>query len=119
MFRVEAVPAGELGNSSFLVADPDSGVGFVVDPLRDIERYLKLADGLNVKLTHALDTHLHNDYVSGRRELAAEVGANIDEVQPGGERRDRADGPVRAAPRRTPRAGGAQHPAGPPSRPAR
>src|SRR5947208_239326 len=83
MYTVEAVPAGELGNASFLVADTDRGVGLVVDPLRDIERYLKLADDLHVKLTHALDTHLHNDYVSGRRELAAEVGANTDELNPG------------------------------------
>src|SRR5439155_18793634 len=59
------------------------GVGLVVDPLRDIERYLKLASDLHIKITHALDTHLHNDYVSGRRELAAEVGANTDELNPG------------------------------------
>ena len=83
MYTVEAVPARELGNTSFLVADTDRGVGLVIDPLRDIERYLKLASDLNLKLTHALDTHLHNDYVSGRRELAAEAGANIDELEPG------------------------------------
>src|SRR5439155_12234268 len=46
---------------------------------------MKLASDLNLTLTHALDTHLHNDYVSGRRELAAEVGANVDELAPGGE----------------------------------
>src|SRR5438270_1309049 len=85
MYTVEAVPAGELGNASFLVADTDRGVGMVIDPLRDIERYLKLASDLDVKLTHALDTHLHNDYVSGRRELAAELGTNIDELPVGGE----------------------------------
>ncbi|HAC45812.1 MAG TPA: MBL fold metallo-hydrolase, partial [Chloroflexi bacterium] len=68
MYTVEAIPADELGNSSFLVADPDHGVGFVVDPLRDIERYLQAASRLNVKLSHSLDTHLHNDFVSGRRE---------------------------------------------------
>jgi hydroxyacylglutathione hydrolase len=72
-----------LGNSSFLVADTDRGVGFVVDPLRDVERYLHLASKLHIKLTHSLDTHLHNDFVSGRRELAAEVGANTDELEPG------------------------------------
>jgi len=83
MYTVEAIPAHELGNSSFLVADPDSGAGFVVDPLRDIDRYLQAASRLNVKLRHSLDTHLHNDFVSGRRELAAEVGANIDELDPG------------------------------------
>ncbi|TMD16274.1 MAG: MBL fold metallo-hydrolase [Chloroflexi bacterium] len=85
MYTVEAIPASELGNASFVVADPDRGVGLIVDPLRDIERYLTVAKNLNVKLTHALDTHLHNDYVSGRRELAAEVGANVDELAPGGE----------------------------------
>jgi hydroxyacylglutathione hydrolase len=83
VYTVEAIPAHELGNSSFLVADPDSGVGFVVDPFRDIERYLQASSRLNVKLSHSLDTHLHNDFVSGRRELAAEVGANIDELDPG------------------------------------
>jgi hypothetical protein len=40
MYKVEPIPAHELGNSSFLVADTDSGLGFVIDPLRDIERYL-------------------------------------------------------------------------------
>jgi len=83
VYTVEAIPAHELGNSSFLVADPESGVGFVVDPLRDIERYLQAATRLNVKLSHSLDTHLHNDFVSGRRELAAGVGANIDDLDPG------------------------------------
>ncbi|HKC20159.1 MAG TPA: MBL fold metallo-hydrolase [Candidatus Dormibacteraeota bacterium] len=82
MHTVEAVPAPELGNTSFVVADTERGVGAVIDPFRDIERYLELADDLHIKLTHALDTHLHNDFVSGRRELASEVGANIDEVAP-------------------------------------
>jgi hydroxyacylglutathione hydrolase len=83
MYTVEAVSAPELGNASFVVADTERGVGIVVDPFRDIERYLNLASDLDIKLTHAIDTHLHNDFVSGRRELAAEVGANIDELGPG------------------------------------
>jgi len=85
MYSVEAIPAGELGNASFLVADADRGVGVVIDPLRDIERYLTVAADLGVKLTHALDTHLHNDYVSGCRELAAEVGAGIEPLDAGAE----------------------------------
>ncbi|HSP08489.1 MAG TPA: MBL fold metallo-hydrolase [Candidatus Dormibacteraeota bacterium] len=82
MYRVEAFPAPELGNASFLVADTDRGVGMVIDPLRDIDRYLKVASDLHIKLTHSLDTHLHNDYVSGRRELAAEMGTGIDDLSP-------------------------------------
>ncbi|HEV2141494.1 MAG TPA: MBL fold metallo-hydrolase, partial [Candidatus Dormibacteraeota bacterium] len=85
MYTVEAVPAQELGNTSFVVADTEQGVAVVVDPFRDIERYLHLASDLHVRITHALDTHLHNDFVSGRRELAAEVGADIAEVEAGAE----------------------------------
>jgi hydroxyacylglutathione hydrolase len=85
VYTVEAIPASELGNASFVVADTDRGVGLVIDPLRDIERYLHLASDLNIKLTHALDTHLHNDFVSGRRELEAESGTDIGELEPGSE----------------------------------
>jgi hydroxyacylglutathione hydrolase len=85
MFTIEAIPAPELGNTSFLVADTDRGLGLVIDPLRDIDRYLKVASDKNIRLTHALDTHLHNDFVSGRKELAAEAGTNIEEVEAGQE----------------------------------
>jgi hydroxyacylglutathione hydrolase len=83
MFTVEAFPAAELGNASFLIADADRGVGLVVDPFRDVDDYMTRAGSLGIKLTHALDTHLHNDFVSGRRELAAEAGAVIDELPSG------------------------------------
>src|SRR6202521_6251339 len=85
MFTIEAVPAPELGNASFLVADRERGVALVIDPLRDISRYLRIADSLGVKVTHALDTHLHNDFVSGRRELHAEAGTDIAELPAGNE----------------------------------
>jgi hydroxyacylglutathione hydrolase len=57
----------------------------VVDPLRDVDPYLQRASELDIKLTHALDTHLHNDFVSGRRELAAEAGTDIGALEPAGE----------------------------------
>ena len=85
MYTVEAVPAQELGNASFVVCDVEHGVGLVIDPFRDIERYVNLAEDQHIKLTHTLDTHLHNDFVSGRHELAAELGASVDEVAAGEE----------------------------------
>ena len=85
MFTVEAIPASELGNASFVAFDEENGVGVVIDPLRDIERYVHLASEHRLKLTHALDTHLHNDFVSGRRELAVEAGSNTDELEAGAE----------------------------------
>jgi hydroxyacylglutathione hydrolase len=86
-FIVESFPAPELGNSSFLVADTERRLAVVIDPLRDVDAYLRRADSLGVKVAHALDTHLHNDFVSGRRELQAEAGTEIAELPAGQELR--------------------------------
>jgi hydroxyacylglutathione hydrolase len=83
MFTVQPFAARELGNASFLVADPDAGVAAVVDPFRDVDRYLSYADDHGLRVVRALDTHLHNDFVSGARELAALAGADIDELAVG------------------------------------
>ena len=85
MFAIEAFPATELGNASFLLVDQDHGVGLVVDPHRDVDGYLTRAESLGIKLTHALDTHLHNDFASGRGELAAEAETAIGELDAGEE----------------------------------
>jgi len=52
-----------------------TGVAAVIDPQRDIDRILDLATSRDVRITHVLETHLHNDYVSGGGELAATTGA--------------------------------------------
>jgi hydroxyacylglutathione hydrolase len=66
-----------LGNTSYLIASEAARLAAVLDPQRDIDRYLQRADGLGLKLVYALDTHLHNDFVSGSRELAAQAGVQI------------------------------------------
>lgn len=71
-----------LGNSSYLVASEETGQAAVIDPQRDVERYVQIAEGLGLKLTHALETHLHADFVSGLRELAEQyqlvIGASAE-----------------------------------------
>jgi hydroxyacylglutathione hydrolase len=59
-----------LGHSSYLVADPEAGVAFLVDPDRHIDAYLAAAARLGVLVTDSFETHVHNDYVSGSRALA-------------------------------------------------
>ena len=59
-----------LGHASYLVADPDAGVAFLVDPDRQVEAYLSAAARLGVLVTDSFETHVHNDYVSGSRALA-------------------------------------------------
>lgn len=67
-----------LGNSSYLIASKETGIAAVIDPQRDVDKYLKTADGLGLKLTYALDTHLHADFVSGAHELAHHLGLKHD-----------------------------------------
>ncbi len=66
-----------LGNSSYLVASTVDRVALVVDPQRDVDVYVNAAAELGVTITHALETHLHADFVSGSRELAAKTGCHI------------------------------------------
>jgi hydroxyacylglutathione hydrolase len=64
-----------LGHLSTLIADESSGLGAVIDPRRDVDVYLDAARAADVRISHVVETHLHNDYVSGGRELSALTGA--------------------------------------------
>src|SRR5204862_6653101 len=48
-----------------------------IDPLRDVDRYLDAAAALGAQVTHVFETHVHNDFISGGRELAARAGARL------------------------------------------
>ena len=65
-----------LGHLSTLIADESAGLAAVVDPRRDVDVYLDAARAADVRISHVVETHLHNDYVSGGRELAALTGAS-------------------------------------------
>jgi hydroxyacylglutathione hydrolase len=73
--RIEQFSIGGLGHLSALVADDEAGVAAVVDPRRDVDIYLDAARSQDLRIVGVLETHLHNDYVSGGRELAALTGA--------------------------------------------
>ena len=64
-----------LGHLSTLIGDEEAGVAAVIDPRRDVDIYLAAAAERGLRISHAIETHLHNDYVSGGRELAAAAGA--------------------------------------------
>jgi hydroxyacylglutathione hydrolase len=70
------VDAG-LGNSAYLIGSHDTRKGILIDPLRDVDRYLHAASERRLTLTYVLDTHLHADFVSGNREIAHQTGAVI------------------------------------------
>ncbi len=66
---------GCLAHASYLIGS--EGEAAVVDPQRDVEQYLEEAEKQNLKIKYILETHLHADFVSGHRELAARTGAEI------------------------------------------
>lgn len=70
---VQVVATTSLGDRSYLAHDGQ--VAVAVDPQRDIDRVVLMAGRLGVRVTHVVETHLHNDYVSGGLALAKLTGA--------------------------------------------
>src|SRR5579862_4935229 len=66
-----------LAHASYLIGDPASGIAAVVDPQRDIDRYLAFASENGLRIKHVFLTHLHADFVAGHLELRDRVGATI------------------------------------------
>jgi glyoxylase-like metal-dependent hydrolase (beta-lactamase superfamily II)/rhodanese-related sulfurtransferase len=64
-----------LAHASYLIGS--DGEAAVVDPQRDVEQYLSEAAARNLRIKYVVETHLHADFVSGHRELAARAGAEI------------------------------------------
>lgn len=65
-----------LGCASYLVGDEKTNTALVIDPDRDVQKYLDVAQTLGSKITHVVETHLHADHVSGNTELVARLAAN-------------------------------------------
>src|SRR6266702_4048024 len=75
MTRIWPLPCEGLGNSSYL-AEVAEGLALAVDPGRDPRPYLGLAAAHGLRVAFTADTHVHADFVSGSRELAA-AGARL------------------------------------------
>lgn len=71
--EVKAIRTPSLGDTTYVLAHAEAAL--VIDPQRDIHRFLSEAEGFTI--THVLETHVHNDYVSGGRDLARVAGADL------------------------------------------
>lgn len=77
-----------LAQASYFIGCQKAGVAAVIDAKRDVDTYLEIARQNNMKITHILETHIHADFLTGSRELAALTGAKLylsDEGGPGWE----------------------------------
>ena len=64
-----------LAQASYLIASEDTREAMVVDPNADVGLYTRAAGADRVRITHVTETHIHADFLSGARELAAAAGA--------------------------------------------
>lgn len=74
-----------LAQASYFIGCQKDGVAIVIDPKRDVDTYLKIAEENNMKITHVAETHIHADFLSGSRELQALTGAELYLSDEGGE----------------------------------
>jgi hydroxyacylglutathione hydrolase len=75
--RVEQFFLEGLGHQSYLIVDENTHVAAVVDPRRDIDIYLQAADRAGAQIAWVFETHVHNDYITGAREIRNRTGATI------------------------------------------
>jgi glyoxylase-like metal-dependent hydrolase (beta-lactamase superfamily II)/rhodanese-related sulfurtransferase len=79
--EILTIETPQLGDRSYAIVTGTEAV--VVDPQRDIDRVLELLSDRGARLSHVVETHIHNDYVSGASQLCRITGAIL--VIPTGE----------------------------------
>ena len=73
--KIERFEIPGLAQYSYVISD--SGKAAVVDPIRDLDRYLTYAGKLGLRITHILETHIHADFAAGSVALAEATGAEL------------------------------------------
>ncbi len=73
--RIERFEIPGLAQYSYVVSA--GGSALVVDPIRDIDRYLAYAADQSLNITHVTETHIHADFASGATALVAATGAEL------------------------------------------
>ncbi|NNU27615.1 MBL fold metallo-hydrolase [Isoptericola sediminis] len=74
---LERIYDEDLAQASYFIGCQAKGEAVVVDARRDVAEYLDLAQRHGMQIVAVTETHIHADYLSGTRELAATTGADI------------------------------------------
>jgi hydroxyacylglutathione hydrolase len=75
----------DLAQASYVIGCQAKGEAIVIDPRRDVTPYIDLAARKGMRIVAVTETHIHADYLSGSRELAAATGATLYVSGEGGE----------------------------------
>src|SRR5699024_6590603 len=74
---IERIYDKDLAQASYFIGCQAKNTAVVVDPRRDIDVYQAMAEKNGMTIVAVAETHIHADYLSGTRELAAAVGADV------------------------------------------
>ena len=73
--KIEQIYTGCLAQGAYYIES--KGEAAIIDPLREVEPYIKKAASNNARIKYVLETHFHADFVSGHLDLASKTGAEI------------------------------------------
>jgi glyoxylase-like metal-dependent hydrolase (beta-lactamase superfamily II)/rhodanese-related sulfurtransferase len=73
--KVEQLYTQCLAEAAYLIVSKDEAA--IIDPLREVQPYIDLADKYGAKIKYVFETHFHADFVSGHLDLARKTGAQI------------------------------------------
>jgi len=73
--KIHQLYTGCLAEAAYFIVS--NGEAAIIDPIRDTEAYLKMAEQHNATIKYIFETHFHADFVSGHLDLAAKTGATI------------------------------------------
>lgn len=66
-----------LAQYAYLIGCQRTGEALVIDPMRDVDRYVELAQAEGLRIVAVAETHIHADYLSGAREFADRFGVRL------------------------------------------
>jgi len=75
MMKVEQLYTGCLAHGAYYIES--NGEAAIIDPLREVDQYIKMAEDRGAKIKYVFETHFHADFVSGHVDLSAKTGAPI------------------------------------------
>jgi glyoxylase-like metal-dependent hydrolase (beta-lactamase superfamily II)/rhodanese-related sulfurtransferase len=73
--KIEQIYTGCLAHGAYYIES--NGEAAIIDPLREVQPYIEMAERRNAKIKFVFETHFHADFVSGHKDLAEKTGAAI------------------------------------------
>jgi glyoxylase-like metal-dependent hydrolase (beta-lactamase superfamily II) len=74
---LKQMQVGQMAVFAYIVGDPESSEGLVIDPAANVDGIIKMAKENNINIKYIVNTHGHVDHIAGNTEMKAKTGAQI------------------------------------------